>query len=163
MKVRRLKSIVCGCALALSWATRAFATPEFPDAVAKDLGLSSITVDPPQGCMLCHPTDAGGTSLRPFGKLLQQYGLVPYNESSLKQALLALEQNEPQLVDDIRAGRDPNEDPRAAIVHAPAYGCAVVPLGVPAGLAPGALLLVLGLLVLRRRAPPQLIESETRV
>jgi hypothetical protein len=103
--------------------TAASATPDFPAAVVQDLGLPGITIDPPQGCTLCHATDAGGTSLKPFGQLLQQYGVKPYDEASLSQALSQLEVDEPALVEDIRAGRDPSSDTTS--VHSPEYGCAV--------------------------------------
>jgi hypothetical protein len=112
-------------ALAMAWTSRARATPDFPGVVVKDLDLPGITIDPPQGCTLCHPTDAGGTSLQPFGQLLQQYGVQPYDESSLEQALAEVEQNEPQLVADIKDGRDPNDDAGTANLHSPQYGCAL--------------------------------------
>jgi hypothetical protein len=112
-------------ALMITGTSSARATPDFPQVVVKDLGLSGITIDPPQGCTLCHPTDAGGTSLQPFGQLLQQYGVQPYDESSLEQALSQVEQNEPQLVADIKDGRDPNDDADAANLHSPQYGCAL--------------------------------------
>jgi MYXO-CTERM domain-containing protein len=112
-------------ALAIAWTSSARATPDFPALVVKELGLPGITIDPPQGCTLCHPTDAGGTSLQPFGQLLQQYGAQPYDESSLEQALAEVEQNEPQLVADIKNGRNPNDDAGAADLHSPQYGCAL--------------------------------------
>ena len=118
-----LVAVVLG--LAITGTSKARATPDFPQAVVDDLGLPGITIDPPQGCKLCHPTDAGGTSLQPFGELLQQYGVQPYDEGSLKEALSEVQQNEPQLVADIEDGRDPNQDPEAANLHSPQYGCAL--------------------------------------
>ena len=112
-------------AAVLTWGGVAAATPEFPDVVVKTLGLSEITVDPPQGCTLCHTTDSGGTSLRPFGALVQQNGVQPYEDATLEQALGALEQTEPALIADIRAGRDPNDDQSATALPTPQYGCAV--------------------------------------
>jgi hypothetical protein len=112
------------CVGIASWPAVTWATPEFPAAVVQDLGLPGITIDPPNGCTLCHATDAGGTSLKPFGQLLQQYGVTPYDVGSLQQALSEVEQNEPQLIDDIRAGHDPSSDARAS-VHSPEYGCGV--------------------------------------
>jgi hypothetical protein len=111
---------------------RAEATPDFPAVVVQTLGLPQVTIDPPQGCRLCHTTDQGGTSLRPFGTLMQQYGAQPYQPSSVQAALAAVEQNEPQLVDDIKAGRDPNDDTGNANVHTPEYGCGVARGGGPA-------------------------------
>jgi hypothetical protein len=107
----------------LTWAATSSATPDFPAVVAQYLSLPSLAIDPPQGCKLCHPTDAGGTSLSPFGTLVLQDGAVPYDESSLRNALAQIELDDPQLIDDIKAGRDPNSDPNAGNVHAPQYGC----------------------------------------
>jgi hypothetical protein len=111
--------------LVLAWATTCSATPDFPAVVVRALSLPGITFDPPQGCTLCHPTDAGGTSLSPFGALVRQDGASPYDESSLEQALAQVELDEPQLIDDIKAGRDPSADTGAANVHSPEYGCAL--------------------------------------
>jgi hypothetical protein len=108
--------------LAMTWSGSALATPDFPAAVVQDLGLPGITIDPPQGCTLCHTTDAGGSnSLKAFGQLLQQYGATPYNPASLQQALSQVQLNEPQLIDDIKAGRDPSSD--TTNVQSPEYGC----------------------------------------
>jgi hypothetical protein len=111
--------------LALSWAATCSATPDFPAVVVRALSLPGITFDPPQGCTLCHPTDAGGTSLSTFGALVRQDGASPYNETSLEQALTQIELDEPRLIDDIKAGRDPSADTSAANVHSPEYGCAL--------------------------------------
>jgi hypothetical protein len=111
--------------LALAWAAPCSATPDFPAAVVRDLSLPGITIDPPQGCTLCHPTDAGGTTLSPFGTLVRQDGASPYDEGSLQQALAQIELDEPQLIDDIKAGRDPSGDTSSANVHSPEYGCAL--------------------------------------
>jgi MYXO-CTERM domain-containing protein len=130
----------------------AFATPNFPSAVVRDLGLNGVTIDPPQGCTLCHPTDTGGTSLRPFGNLLQEYGVAPYDEPSLATALAQVTQNEPQLIDDIRNGVDPNGDIKAATsVHTPENGCAVG-RGAPA---PGWWLALVAWAAMRRRKRDQ--------
>jgi hypothetical protein len=137
--------------LVSSWSGRALATPDFPGVVVQALSLPGITIDAPQGCTLCHTTDAGGTSLRPFGHLLQQYGVTPYDEGSLKQALAALEQEQPQLIDDIKQGRDPNDDSGASTGHTPEYGCSLA--GPRAGaLSPLALAMAaLGAVALLRR------------
>jgi hypothetical protein len=109
-----------------AWPGAARATPDFPAAVVQDLGLPGITIDAPQGCTLCHTTDAGGTSLKEFGHLLQQDGLQPYDEPSLAQALAQVGGEEPQLIDDIRAGIDPSADAASTgNVHTPEYGCGV--------------------------------------
>jgi hypothetical protein len=119
---RRLRAAAL-LGLALTWGGTARATPDFPAVVVKALGLPGITVDPPQGCTLCHSTDSGGTSLRSFGTLLQQYGVQPYEESTVGPALAQVQQSDPQLIDDIKAGRDPNDDTGSANVHSPEYGC----------------------------------------
>lgn len=126
---RGCKKICAGSfllALSLAWARASSATPDFPAVVVQYLGLDAgITIDPPQGCKLCHPTDSGGTSLAPFGTLVLQDGAMPYDEASLTQALAEIELDDPQLIADIRAGRDPNDDTGSADVHTPEYGCAL--------------------------------------
>jgi hypothetical protein len=127
MTTRSLRWLVGAglCGLLASSSTRASATPEFPGVVEQTLGLTSLAIDPPQGCTLCHTSDAGGTSLRAFGELLLQYGTQPYEDSTLEQALAEVDQNEPQLITDIKAGRDPNDDPNVAPLPTPEYGCNV--------------------------------------
>jgi hypothetical protein len=137
----------CAVALGLAHASSARATPDFPAVVVKVLDLKAITIDPPQGCELCHTTDSGGTSLRPFGTLLQQYGAQPYQENTLEAALGQVAQNEPELIADIQASKDPNDDTDAASdVHTPEYGCATAPARVVEQSGSWALLLALGAL-----------------
>jgi hypothetical protein len=116
--------------LLTTWSGGARATPEFPAVVEQTLGLTSITIDPPQGCTLCHTSDSGGQALRTFGALLQQYGVQPYQDDTLKGALAAVEEKEPQFIADIKAGRDPNDDQSASSIPTPEYGCAAAP-GLP--------------------------------
>ena len=125
MKTRILTRYVLSVLLAVSvtWGAPALATPEFPGIVEQTLGLTKIEIDPPQGCTLCHTTDSGGTSLRPFGLLLQQDGAQPYQDSTLEAALGAVAQGEPQLIEDIKAGVDPNDDPGISSTPTPSYGC----------------------------------------
>jgi MYXO-CTERM domain-containing protein len=133
---------------------RASATEDFPGVVRDTLSLQAITIDPPQGCRLCHETDEGGPALRPFGQLMQQYGVKPYDESSLKIALAQLNLDEPHLIDDIRAGRDPNDDTSgAANLHTPQYGCATAPRddGSATAAALAALSMLLAAAIRRRR------------
>jgi hypothetical protein len=108
---------------ALAWSSVAQATPEFPGVVVQTLGLTKLEIDAPQGCTLCHTSDSGGTSLRTFGQLVQQYGAQPYQDSTLEGALAAVEVKEPALIDDIKAGRDPNDDPTTSSIPTPGYGC----------------------------------------
>src|SRR5262249_1648513 len=104
--------------------------------------LPAITVDAPQGCQLCHVDDVGGgtSTLRGFGRLMVQLGVVQYDETSLKAALATLDADYPGFAADIKAGRDPNNDPSGSgssgeggatfasntpIDPQPAYGCEV--------------------------------------
>ncbi len=121
-RASRLLPVAVSAALALA-SGNARATPEFPGVVEQTLGLSKIEIDPPQGCMLCHTTDSGGTSLRPFGLLLQQNGVQPYQDATLVAALDQVQKNEPQLIVDIKAGEDPNDDPGTSSTPTPEYGC----------------------------------------
>jgi hypothetical protein len=115
-------------AASLTWASAAGATPDFPGVVVQTLGLTGITVGAPEGCTLCHTTNAGGPSLRAFGQLLFQDGTQPYNEGSLKTALAEVQLDEPALIADIKAGRDPNDDTSGlSSVETPTYGCATTP------------------------------------
>jgi hypothetical protein len=144
-----VQSVVLG--LVITGTSSARATPDFPGVVVDALGLPGITVDPPMGCKLCHPTDAGGTSLQPFGQLLQQYGAQANDEASLRAALALVEQNDPQLIADIKEGRDPNLD--AGNVHTPQYGCGVARRNTAGSLPPiAALAAILLLGAMRRQA-----------
>jgi hypothetical protein len=128
----RPQSVTLALVVLLStWSVAARATPEFPGVVEQTLGLTKIEIDPPQGCTLCHATDAGGTALRTFGELLQQYGTQPYQDSTLVAALAEVGQKEPQLIADIKAGNDPNDDPQASALPTPEYGCAASRAGAP--------------------------------
>ncbi len=123
--LRSMQALVI--ALSLVHASAARATPDFPAVVVRALELPGITIDPPQGCELCHTSDSGGTSLRPFGTVVQQYGAQPYQENTLEAALGQIAQNEPQLVADIKASKDPNTDTGPTNVHTPEYGCGASP------------------------------------
>jgi hypothetical protein len=138
----------------------AHATPDFPQAVVQDLGLPSITFDAPNGCTLCHPNDSGGTSLLPFGDLLQSLGVTPYDENSLSVALAQVESDDPQLISDIKAGKDPNSDVSGGA--SPEYGCSAAKPGRPA-LAALPLLLASALVVaIYRRTRRTRIRSSRR-
>jgi MYXO-CTERM domain-containing protein len=119
------------------------ATPNFPAALAGDLGLSS-----PPDCSLCHTDgDQGGTGTvnTPFGKNMRARGLVAYDTGSLTAALALMESENVDSaggclsdVDELKAGRSPNDpgdqadcDGGAAMtttsdsVELPTYGCSV--------------------------------------
>jgi len=135
--------------IATLWTASAAATPTFPGDVVAQLDLSTVTIDPPQGCKLCHINEAGGDPLTIFGGLLKSFGAVAYSDASLRAALADVQSNYPQLIADIQQGVDPNTDPTIGSRPTPEYGCAAIaPLsahdGLPAlGTAMG-LVLILG-------------------
>ena len=132
------------------WAAPAPASPSFPATVDAQLMLTKTVEEmfPPQGCTLCHLTNAGGqNSFRPFGALVHQYGASMENTNSLKAALVAVQGASPQLIKDIEAGKDPNDDSSQAPLPTPQYGCSTTR---GAGGAP-VIALGLAFLVLRRR------------
>jgi len=149
MPPRILQSTLVVFALTCSWT--AAATPDFPNVVVQDLSLAGITIDPPMGCKLCHPTDSGGTSNSPFGQLLQQDGAKAYDQASLRAALTQVMTDCPQLIMDIQDGRDPNLDSCGGSVHSPEHGCVVTgePVSAAWSLAPIAAAVVM---LARRRA-----------
>ncbi len=100
------------------------ATPNFPGVIQQQLGLAQ-----PPPCTICHATNAGGlgTVVKPFGIYLQSRGLVPFDDASLRNALMAdiAERHSSSGgltdVDALRAGQDPNGVQASNLV--PAYGC----------------------------------------
>lgn len=107
------------------------ATPDFPEAIARDLQLSA-----PPPCTICHATEAGGsgTVTKPFGKYLVSRGLVPFDENSLAGALAAAagEQHDTDGdgvsdIDALRRGLDPNGTAAgASALEDPTFGCSAV-------------------------------------
>ena len=115
-------------AAAAFWTASVAASPTFPATVDGQLMLTKTVEEmfPPQGCTLCHLTNAGGqNSFRPFGALVHQYGASMENVNSLKAALIAVEGASPQFIKDIEQGRDPNEDSSEPPLPTPQYGCSV--------------------------------------
>ncbi len=100
------------------------ATPEFPGVIQQQLGLAQ-----PPPCTICHATNAGGlgTVVKPFGICLQSRGLVPFDDASLRNALMAdiAERHSSSGgltdVDALRAGEDPNGVQGSNLM--PAFGC----------------------------------------
>jgi len=100
------------------------ATPEFPGVIQQQLGLAQ-----PPACTICHATNAGGvgTVVKPFGIYLRSRGLVPFDDASLRNALLAdmAERHSSSGgltdIDALKAGKDPNGTAGSNLV--PAYGC----------------------------------------
>jgi hypothetical protein len=137
---RRTAAFLFGV-LALAWGRDSQATPTFPAVVQSYYGLSSVPIDPPQGCRLCHVDDIGGTptTLRPFGRMLYtQFGVVPYDDQSLRSALMALDSQYPIAAAEIKSGADPNTAEAPAVDAGaggggsrvggdpvPYYGCAI--------------------------------------
>ncbi|MFI5298822.1 MAG: hypothetical protein ACHREM_12060 [Polyangiales bacterium] len=104
----------------------AAATPDFPDALTADLGLTTV---PP--CTICHQSLLGGkgTVTKPFGLYMRSRGLVEFDETSLKNAAAALQGEAPSDTDHagefltaLQAGTDPNAG-IAASGDLPQYGC----------------------------------------
>jgi hypothetical protein len=103
-------------------------TPDFPEAIQRDLQLQA-----PPRCTVCHATDAGGagTAVRPFVVYLRSRGLQPFDEDSLRNALLAAagerhssRGNGVSDVDALKAGEDPNGPAGADGGDlTPAFGC----------------------------------------
>ena len=116
-----LLCVVLGAPLA------ARATPDFPAAIAQDLKLSA-----PPPCTICHDTDQGGagTVVKPFGQYMVSRGLVPFDESSLANALAAAagEQHDSNGdgisdIDALKQGLDPNGSAPGALLEGPTFGC----------------------------------------
>jgi len=104
------------------------ATPDFPGAIQSELDLAA-----PPRCTICHATDAGGagTVVQRFGVYLRSRGLVPFDESSLHDALLAAAGERHSSsgsgltdIDALKAGLDPNGTAAEGVTDlTPAYGC----------------------------------------
>ncbi len=133
--------------LSVSLPRMAYATPEFPGVIERELRLAE---EPP--CTICHVgTPARGTVQTPFGKYLRSRGLLARNDSSLINALKAAEGERQDSngngitdIDELKAGRNPNGDE-------PEFGC-VGRIAPRSSYAPGvAALLVMALLSRRRR------------
>src|SRR5580658_3366126 len=99
---------------AAAWNSTASASPIFPSAVDKDLGLPAMWVEnsvaPPQGCLLCHEIQAGGLgTTNAFGGELKQNGAMAENLPSLQGALQAVAASAPLAISDIKMGTNPND------------------------------------------------------
>jgi MYXO-CTERM domain-containing protein len=138
--------------------SKALGSPEFPVALASDLGLSTVPV-----CTVCHQTLAGGTgtATKPFAIYMQSRGLVAEDTGSLKNAVAALQAEAAAGVADpkqylaaLEAGEDPN-DPAGdgAGPPPPRYGCgaASVARPTPSSEQPLAALAIAALLLVRSR------------
>jgi hypothetical protein len=134
-------------------ASASWASGTYPDAVATELGMACVPT-----CNLCHESAlGGGLAPQPFAMAMKANGLTGgSNTSALTTALDALaadgtdsdEDGTPD-VDELAAGSNPNDDSAfcgEAAVPGPTYGCFNT-----AGVAPGALGVLVGLAALLRR------------
>ena len=118
-----------------AWSTPAVASPSFPATVDQDLMLTgSKTIEmgaaPPDGCLLCHTTEAGGLGTNnQFGTLMLQDGATAEEPATVGPALNEISTHEPRAITDIIMGINPNDDPTAleGALPIPSYGCAVGP------------------------------------
>ena len=134
--------------LVMLFAAPALATPTFPSALKRELGLS-YTVD----CSLCHlnGVTGRGTVTTPFGLSMRGAGLNPGDEASLKAALASLKadgiDSDRDGVGDVAelvAATSPNGVGRldAPRFLDPEYGCGADATGAVTGVAWLALLLL---------------------
>lgn len=114
------------------WVAPAGASPTFPAAVDEFLtqrgGTTTIEkIFNDMGCHLCHVLEAGSMPHTKFGNLMIQYGTQAEMINTMRAALAAIEQNDPQYIDDLKMGTDPNQDTSMATATnndpLPAYGC----------------------------------------
>jgi hypothetical protein len=148
---------------AAAWNSTASASPIFPSAVDKDLGLPAMWVEnsvaPPQGCLLCHEIQAGGLgTTNAFGGELKQNGAMAENLPSLQGALQAVAASAPLAISDIKMGTNPNDDPKwldrsTSTDPQPSYGCGSVSPDAPGNRGSAAVLVgVLAAFVARGRS-----------
>lgn len=163
IRVRPIPRFACVfAALAAAWlAPRvARATPDFPAAIAADLGVACG----PQ-CMICHTNNNGGagTITQPFGIQMKSYGLIKYDQTSLATALGDMTTNNIDSncdgtidTDALKACNDPNvpmqcDGGTSGAGLPPIYGCDASPSGPGSGAAAIAALLLGGVFVRRMR------------
>ena len=105
----------------------AWATPEFPDALAEATGLPCDA-----SCTVCHSTASGGpgTATQPFAVSLLDAGAMPYDVASLDAAIEAMAADRTDSdgdgvgdVDELAAGDDPNSTASLCGQLTPTYGC----------------------------------------
>lgn len=104
------------------------ATPNFPEAIARDVQASG-----PPACTICHATNSGGsgTVVKPFGKYLVSRGLAPFDENSLAGALAAAAGERHDTdgdgvldIDALKQGIDPNGSSTSSTgLEDPTFGC----------------------------------------
>ncbi len=133
--------------LLLLCASAARATPTYPGVTRDQLNLPKSP-----SCALCHRgTPALGNATRPVAESLLDFGLVPYQETTLRTAwdqveLTRVDSDGDSIpdVEELQTGTDPNRDPSAPPEPPePAYGCDSTGTS-PLLIAAGWLLLALG-------------------
>lgn len=122
--MRRLHMALAAASILVT-ATRAQASPDFPDVIASTLSA------PVPACTVCHATLSGGagTVTKAFGQYLQQRGLAAGDTDSLKKALSAMtgekhDSDKDGVTDEaaLKQGKDPN-GALSSNVEPIAYGC----------------------------------------
>jgi hypothetical protein len=135
MRARVISRASLTCLVVAAWSTTVAASATFPPVVDQHLMLTgSATIEkaaaPPDGCLLCHMSEAGGYGTNnAFGSLLREHGAVGMEPSTVGPALDAVEAIDPHAIDDIVMGINPNDDhttPTVALPQ-PSYGCAAAP------------------------------------
>ncbi|MFN0063830.1 MAG: hypothetical protein ACKVPX_15095 [Myxococcaceae bacterium] len=130
-------------ALGMLRSTPAWATANFPPAIAETFGLSRAPA-----CTLCHRgTPKSDTATTAFAIAMQDRGLQAYSVATLTSALDAMRVDQIDSdgdgtldVDELAAGQDPNENVPGP--PEPFFGC---------GLGNGELVMLAPFVLLRRR------------
>ena len=115
------------------FAAPAFAKPEFPGLLSRELQLS---YEPP--CSVCHLTNkiSGVTVTTRFGYALRERGFT--NAESLPLALTRLADDHADSdgdgvadVDELKNATDPNSKANASLIDVadPSFGCSTAPIG----------------------------------
>jgi len=128
---------------ALAWASPAMASPSFPATVDADLDLPTTWVEkmvaPPDGCLLCHKTEAGGLgNTNAFGTEMKRSGATAEVTATVKGALASIAASDPLAIADIKMGENPNDDAKwlagsTSVDPVPGYGCGSISPGEPRG------------------------------
>ncbi len=127
----RVSLFTAALGTAIAWSAAAGATPDFPGVIQQVVGSAA-----PPLCTICHnnPNGGLGTVTTVFGMYMRSRGLVPYDETSLRNALAAATGEQHSSNDDgitdiqaLREGLDPNAPLGASSSPSqpppPDYGC----------------------------------------